>query len=250
MCKKLSKRNRIIATVIPTVIIMGLLIGSFVFLTQSSKPMQEALDALESDLEVDVIVGDDWIVFSPKSVNATIGVILYPGGNVDHIAYAVLAKGLAVEGYLVSIIRMPFDLAFFSPKKGGAFIQTQPNITSWIIGGHSLGGSMATSYVHDSPNLFDGIFYLAAYPAKSDSLAGFNISAISIYGSLDGVLSNEISDKAAYLPSSTTYFEIVGGNHANFGYYGDQKGDNTATITREQQHAITITQLSLFILNL
>ena len=33
--------------------------------------------------------------------------------------------------------------------------------------------------------------------------------------------------------------EIKGGNHTNFGYYGAQKGDGSAEISREEQHRLT-----------
>jgi hypothetical protein len=36
------------------------------------------------------------------------------------------------------------------------------------------------------------------------------------------------------------WVEIVGGNHAQFGWYGDQQGDNPATISREEQQAQTV----------
>jgi len=42
------------------------------------------------------------------------------------------------------------------------------------------------------------------------------------------------------LPPTTVYVEISGGNHAQFGYYGDQSGDNPATITREAQQSETL----------
>ena len=37
------------------------------------------------------------------------------------------------------------------------------------------------------------------------------------------------------LPSDTIRVEIAGGNHAQFGWYGNQPGDNEATIRREIQ---------------
>jgi hypothetical protein len=42
------------------------------------------------------------------------------------------------------------------------------------------------------------------------------------------------------LPPTAMYVEIAGGNHAQFGYYGDQSGDNPATITREVQQIQTL----------
>ena len=39
------------------------------------------------------------------------------------------------------------------------------------------------------------------------------------------------------LPAATTWVVIQGGDHAQFGWYGPQSGDNPATISREDQQA-------------
>ena len=58
----------------------------------------------------------------------------------------------------------------------------------------------------------------------------------TIHGTNDGLVSSaQIDDSLRLLPPSTERVEIIGGNHAQFGWYGDQDGDNPATITREQQ---------------
>jgi hypothetical protein len=37
------------------------------------------------------------------------------------------------------------------------------------------------------------------------------------------------------LPADTVWIAIQGGDHAQFGWYGPQSGDNPATIGREEQ---------------
>lgn len=50
-----------------------------------------------------------------------------------------------------------------------------------------------------------------------------------------------------YLPSDARMIRIEGGNHAQFGWYGFQLGDQAATIARiEQQQIILATLLALF----
>jgi hypothetical protein len=39
----------------------------------------------------------------------------------------------------------------------------------------------------------------------------------------------------ALLPADTAFLEIAGGNHAQFGDYGPQTGDNPATISANEQ---------------
>ena len=41
------------------------------------------------------------------------------------------------------------------------------------------------------------------------------------------------------LPEGTSLKVIDGGNHAQFGHYGPQKGDGIATISREEQQRLT-----------
>jgi hypothetical protein len=58
----------------------------------------------------------------------------------------------------------------------------------------------------------------------------------TIHGSEDGLVSSsQIQDSLMQLPPSTVRVEIAGGNHAQFGWYGNQQGDNPAKIPRELQ---------------
>lgn len=54
----------------------------------------------------------------------------------------------------------------------------------------------------------------------------------------------------AYLPGNTVYTPVNGGNHAQFGSYGPQKGDGIATITEEEQQTRTARALLDWIGNL
>ena len=42
------------------------------------------------------------------------------------------------------------------------------------------------------------------------------------------------------MPENTSWVKIDGGNHSQFGWYGDQPGDNPASISREIQQQIII----------
>jgi pimeloyl-ACP methyl ester carboxylesterase len=199
--------------------------------------MPEALAALQSDDAVRV-EADPWLVFRPAGDEATTGLILYPGGRVDPRAYAPAARALAQEGYLVAIVPMPLNLAFFAPGRAAEVMVAFPGIDSWAIGGHSLGGAMAANYAHDNPEAVRGLVLWASYPAGSDDLSGGRIAASSIYGTRDGVATQEEIDAShALLPPDTDWVAIEGGNHAQFGWYGPQSGDNEATISREEQQS-------------
>ena len=59
---------------------------------------------------------------------------------------------------------------------------------------------------------------------------------VSLSGTLDGLATpDKIESTKKLLPADTKYVAIEGGNHAQFGWYGSQDGDNTATISREAE---------------
>lgn len=198
-------------------------------------PMPEALTALESDGEVNVIT-KPWLIFQSKSNSNSIGYIIYPGGRVDYRSYAPAAREIAKEGYLVVIAPMTLNLAVLSPNEAQKVMDAYPEIQSWVIGGHSLGGSMAAKFANKEPEIVQGLILWASYPASSDDLSDSNISVISIYGTNDGLATvEEINNSRPLLPENTIWISIEGGNHAQFGWYGDQSGDYPASISREDQ---------------
>ncbi len=231
------------------VIIVGLVSFTTFWILDSSDPMDEALTALTSDDMVDVET-DPWLIFSPKNATPSTAIIFYPGAKIEPESYSIFAKSIAIEGYLVIIAPMPVNLAILGANIANEIIIEFPAIDNWIMAGHSLGGSMAAKFTYENPTLIQGFILLASYPAESNDLSNMNIPCLSIYGEFDTVLSQDIPSTAPLLPENHTIYEISGGNHAYFGYYGEQKGDGTATITREQQHAETTTQILMMLENL
>jgi hypothetical protein len=229
--------KKIIVTVAVLMVVISL--GFVVWGSTPARPMPEALAALTSSESVIVQTGK-WLVFEPVSdLPAKAGYIFYPGGRVDYRAYAPMANTLASKGYLVVIPRMPLNLAVFGIDKAGDVIAAHPEINKWVVGGHSLGGSMAASYVYEHPYQIDGLIFLASYPAESNKLSGYAGNVMSISGSLDGLATQDkIAQSVGLLPDTTLWVNIEGGNHAQFGWYGDQKGDNLAVISREEQQQL------------
>jgi pimeloyl-ACP methyl ester carboxylesterase len=201
--------------------------------------MPEALIALQSNTQVEV-KKNGWIEFKPKTGEPSTGLIIYPGGRVDPASYAPIAQAIAGQGYLVTIVPMPLNLAVFGINRASQVIEAHPKISHWAVGGHSLGGAMAASYTHDHPDLIDGLVLWASYPASSDDLSKSGLPVLSISGSQDGLSTQgKILETARLLPEDASFLEIQGGNHAQFGWYGFQPGDGTAQISRQdQQEAI------------
>jgi len=179
-------------------------------------------------------------VFRPEE-QSEVGIILYPGAKVEPLAYSYLAEQLANEGYNVFIPSMPLNFAVFGMNRADDVMQLDDSITTWYIGGHSLGGSMAAAYTKEHSDKVDGLFFLGSYTNDSYNLSELTIPSLSIYAEFDGLSTmNEIESNRTYNPKSTEYVEIKGGNHAQFGMYGEQKNDLDATISPKKQQDLII----------
>ena len=132
---------------------------------------------------------------------------------------------------------MPLSLAVFDSNAADDIIAAYPEIEKWVIGGHSLGGAMASSYVYNHEGAVDGLVLWASYPAENNDLSSRQLSVASMYGTEDGSAA-ELPEIGERLLPDPEWLVMEGGNHAQFGYYGVQSGDGVATISREEQHAI------------
>jgi pimeloyl-ACP methyl ester carboxylesterase len=199
-------------------------------------PGEVALQVIEGSDTLEVTETSAGWEFRPRSAEPTAALVLYPGGHVDARSYAPLAALIAEKGYLVVVPPMPLSLAVLSPNAADEAIEAHPGVESWSVGGHSLGGAMAAQYAAKNAGRLDALVLLAAYASGGSDLSGTDIGVLDTYGDLDGVLTMENHEAgAALLPAETWVHVINGGNHAQFGDYGPQGGDNDATISPEQQ---------------
>lgn len=196
-------------------------------------PAPEALAALESDARVKVTVAD-FVTFEPVQAAPTTGFIFYPGGRVDYRSYAVPLREIAAQGYLVILLPVRLNLAFFDIEAGADVFDAYPNIEYWAVGGHSLGGVASSLFAQNHAERVDGIIFWASYPAD-ESLKNTHMKILSIYGTKDMAGMDVFAEKKLLLPDSAEYVVIEGGNHAQFGNYGVQPGDNTADISSNEQ---------------
>ena len=191
---------------------------------------QTAQRALDGSSNVSVTSIDQGYLFDGPGEHTA--VVFLPGAKVAAEAYVPLMLDIASGGADCVLIDPPAHFAFLA---GGALDNTFANYRHdhWVLAGHSLGGVVASSYAASHPHLADGLALLASYPTEKlkDDLVAF-----TIYGSRDGVLDQLALKKASsLLPSRTKEVCIAGGNHANFGDYGTQQGDQTASIDPRTQ---------------
>ena len=151
-----------------------------------------------------------------------LGFIFYPGGKVEDTAYAPLIEEVAEGDVFCVIAEMPYQLAVFRSNAAADIMERYPEVKSWYIGGHSLGGAMAAYYAGKYPDQFEGLILLASY--STADLSQSDMKALLMHGSEDHVLNMESYQKyLGNLPSGYEEITIEGGNHAGFGDYGLQR---------------------------
>ncbi len=243
--KYVASKKRLILLIVLAVLIAGIAYFAY-YVSDYSHADSTALAALSSTGYYNVVDTSNSITFTPIANKSSVGIIFYPGAKVQPEAYSVIASKLAMNGYTTIIVKMPFNLAIFGTNKADDVIAQHPEISTWVIGGHSLGGVFASDYAVNHQDKIKGVIYLAAYPNTNASNATFK--GLSIRGSLDGLATSaQISDNLNKFPANTIFITIPGGNHANFGNYGLQEGDNNSTITKQEQQNLTVNYILDFL---
>lgn len=238
---KIFKRILIGLLIVTSILVLGFIIWAETPLG----PEPEALAALESDSLVTVIE-DDFITFQPVNVQPDTGLIFYPGGRVDYRSYAAPLHEIAAQGYLVVVVPVRLNLAFFEINAAEPVLAAYPEIQHWAVGGHSLGGVVSSLFAKEHPTEVEGLVFWASYPSD-DALKNSEIQVVSIYGTNDMAGMKVFEDSKTLLPVDTQFIIIDGGNHAQFGDYGPQPGDNLATISREEQQAQAVNATANFL---
>lgn len=234
-----SKKRIVVLSSILTLIIV-LVIGCAIYVNDYYRyiPDDEALTYQFKKLN------DDTIVF--ESDNSNVGFIFYPGGKVEYTAYIPLMKELSEDGITCLLVDMPFNLAVLDVNRANGLQELYPDITKWYIGGHSLGGSMAASYLSNNIDSFDGLILLGSY--STEDFSNTNINVLSIYGSEDKVMNKEkYNEYKNNIDDNLKEVVIDGGNHAYYGMYGNQDGDGKAIISNRDQIEITTETIMNFI---
>ena len=173
------------------------------------------------------------ITLSPEGVSATRGFVFQPGARVDPRAYVPILTDVSRSGVLVVIVKQPFDIGFLAIGAPAAVIEAHPEVTTWDVAGHSLGGIAASSYAGSHTDTVRGLVLWASYPIGSLAQSGLRVASVS--GSADGLATPaDIEASRIDLPGDTAYTVVEGGVHAFFGDYGEQPGDGIPGVSREE----------------
>jgi len=235
------KGKRFVAAAL-VVLVLAIIAGACVIYVRDY--YRADLEAVEAFAPMDSLsveqLDDGTLVFKPE--NATKGFIFYPGGKVEYTAYQPLLAACAQQGVLCVLVEMPFNLAVLDINAADGIQEQYPEMETWYIGGHSLGGSMAASYVAEHRDEYDGLILLGSYSTADLSESGLTV--LSVYGSEDTVMNRgKYEENKSNLPADFIEVVIEGGCHAYFGMYGAQEGDGQPGISNEEQIAITAEQI-------
>jgi pimeloyl-ACP methyl ester carboxylesterase len=222
----------------PVIRTIGAVLGiAVVALTAWLRPFpagEAAVAALEPDAAVTVVETPTLLILEPVSGASTTGLVFQPGARVDPRAYAAVLRPVAEAGYPVVIVKQPLAIGFLALGAVDQARAAVPDVTGWVVGGHSLGGTVAAidadaeQDAADAPTV--GLLLFASYPA-SDLSQSLRIPVASISGTQDGLSTPaKINESAELLPADTVFTVLDGVSHAQFGDYGLQPGDGVATV--------------------
>ena len=231
---KKSPKQRLRMAAIITLAVLAVLTGGFLWYVSDYYRAEDTALAVLAQ-EDSITVRDNLTILSPSYPTDT-AVIFYPGAKVEGAAYLPLLDQLRQTGVTCILVEMPFHMAIFDPDAALDVIPQFPEIRHWYIAGHSMGGAMASQFASSHPDQADGLILLGAYlygdyPPED---------TLTIYGSLN----QSVGDKIDY---TENIVEIEGGNHAQFGNYGPQKGDLPAGISAEEQQRQTVEVIQSFL---
>lgn len=230
----MSRRKKWLITGEIVFLILTILAGAF-FWYVSDYYRAEAVALAVMGQDSGISQQNDLTILSPSYPTDT-AIIFYPGAKVEAEAYLPLLDQIRQTGVTCMLVHMPFRMAIFDADAAEEVIARFPEIQHWYIAGHSMGGAMASKFASDHPDLVDGLILMGAYiygdyPEEN---------TLTIYGSLN----QSVEDHIDY---TENIVEIQGGNHAQFGNYGPQKGDPPATISAEEQQRQTVEAIAAFL---
>ena len=237
MQKEKSRKKIICGIILSVIAAAALLIGAAAGAAQiNAKPAQHSIEEYRKAFpDVAITVSDDGTTeLLPETGDSRIGIIFYCGAFIRPEAYIPLMARVSEQGYFCSIPKLTFNMAPLSQNIADTVICDHPEIETWYIGGHSMGGCMASGFAADNENLISGLIFVASYPYCD--MSDTNIPILSVLGDKDGVLRRErYEERRSWNTPGFEEYTVNGANHAGFGDYGKQARDNEAAIPAEEQ---------------
>lgn len=229
-----SLRKKLIITAGVILIALFVFAGLFFwYVSDYYRAEASAFEVLEENTGIEV---QDHITVLSSDTASDTAIIFYPGAKVEEEAYLPLLDQIRQRGITCILVEMPFHMAIFDMDAAEKIFPQFPEIKHWYMAGHSMGGAMASKFASEHPKEVEGLILLGAYLYGDYPLE----KTLTVYGSEDGLAAEDID-------YTTNTVKIEGGNHAQFGNYGVQKGDLPATISAQEQQKQTVEAIENFI---
>ena len=230
--------RRIILIVLAAVLVLSaVIIGMCLF---NERPAVQTVATYQSTYcdTVISVAEDGGVEILPRNTDADIGIVFYVGAQITPDAYIPFLARIAEQGYACFIPDFTFNMAALEPKAADEIIPAHPEIKSWILAGHSMGGLTASGYADDHRDTVDGLILIAAY--TNQDMSDARLPVLAVFGDTDGVMNKGLYEKRkVWNPADFEEHIIPGANHAQYGDYGKQPRDNDATISAEEQQSQT-----------
>ncbi|GAA0540419.1 alpha/beta hydrolase [Halorubrum ejinorense] len=252
VARRLPERRTLAFAVGAAVLLAAVVVaGGAAYFAAGLGPDADAVAAVEADpnLSVDRTAVGTAVSDGPVTAS-TVGLVYYPGGRVAHESYVPTAAEIVAasdRAALVVVVDAPLNLAVLAPDRADRVRERYPEVDTWAVGGHSLGGAMACRHVAGNAEAYDALVLHAAYCDRDISQSGLDV--LAVLGGADGVIDAERERASrSNLPADARIVELDGVNHAGFGAYGSQPGDDPASLSpdasREAVGNATATWLS------
>ena len=134
-------KNKIIVISIILVFILGA--GFYNYLSDYYKAEPSAVELMNKDQNISIVDDENMITFKPGNSSSDIGLVFYPGGKVEHLAYIPLMQKIAERGYTCVLMKMPFNLAVFDIDAADRAFKEIAEENFLYVGRHFLGGAMS-----------------------------------------------------------------------------------------------------------
>ncbi|CAB9496733.1 alpha/beta hydrolase fold [Seminavis robusta] len=208
----------------------------------------QAFNALATGVNnIDVVhVDDSYWAWITRDNPRNVGLIWYTELWYDERAYSPIMQRVASSRYPVFLLDIPLSMPFLSPFRGDTVLRDYPEIDTWVVGGHGIGGAMASIFAQRRREEgVDGLGLFGSYPFpifNDQSLT--DIKAVSVWGNQDGKTKRvQWEDGRRYLPRTAKFIEVDGANHSQMARLQVDlvNGDNApVNMTRDQQETIVV----------
>lgn len=172
----------------------------------------------------DVVVADVDGVLSIRPVDGgvDVGVAFLPGARIERGAYvATWAPIVERTGVHVFVPGVPLNLPVLGGDHATAVREAHPELSTWVVGGHSMGGFAASDGLADGvDDEVAGLLLWASGPGRGVDLSDLDLPTLVVAGGIDdvvplGMISRGLDD----LPPDAELVVIERMTHGQFGRY-------------------------------